>query len=150
MPFASPISAGDEMRQLFDDGWGALTIVSPVPEIRWHGREKKTDPLPTTYFARFTIRGAGVDPAGFLENGEGASPQVFCNYGNVFVQVFAPIDAVDSYRQGELLAIGARDIFLGKDTESGVWFRNARYFEVEDDKKFYIWNVVAEYEFSEA
>lgn len=147
--FASPIDAADEMRQLFSNGWNALAIVSPVPEIRWHGKEKKTDPVPSTYFARFTIRGAGVQPAGFMENGEGASPQVFDNYGNVFVQVFAPIDVADSYRQGELLAIAARDIYLGNDTENGVWFRNARYFEVDDDGKHYCWNVVAEYEFSE-
>lgn len=147
--FTSPIDAGDEMRALFRDGWNALTIVAPVPEIRWHGKEKKTDPIPETYFARFAIRSVGTEGAGFLENGAGASPQVFDSFGNVFVQVFAPIDREDSYRQGELLAIASRDIFLGQDTNSGVWFRNARYFEIDDDGKFYRWNVVAEYEFSE-
>lgn len=147
--FANPVEAGDEMRQLFKDGWEALTIVTPVPEVRWHGKEKKADPIPDTYFARFAIRGVGTDHAGFMENGEGASPQVFDSFGNVFVQVFAPIDAEDSYRQGELLAIAARDIFLGNDTPSGVWFRNVRYVELDDDGKFYRWNVVAGYEFSE-
>ncbi len=147
--FASPIAAADEMRQMFVDAWEDLTIITPAPEVRWRGKEKKTDPLPTSYFCRFVIRGVGSPSAGFLENGEGPSPQVFDNYGNVFVQVFAPIDAVDSFRYGELLAIAARDIFQGASTAGGVWFRNARYSEVDDDGKFYCWNVVTEYEFSE-
>jgi|SRR6185369_4678051 hypothetical protein len=145
--FTSPIDAADEMRNLFKTGWNALTIVTPTPEIRWRGKEKGS--LPTTYFARFVIRGAGTDGAGFMENGEGPSPQVFDSFGNVFVQVFAPIDAEDSFRNGELLAIAARDIFLGASTSGGVWFRKARYSEVDDDGKFYCWNVVAEYEFCE-
>ncbi len=147
--FATPITAVDQMRQLFENGWEALTVISPVPEVRWRGKEKKSDPLPTTYFARFVMRGAGTEAAGFYENGQGASDQVFDSYGNVFVQIFAPIDVADSFRNGELLAIGARDIFLGASTPGGVWFRKARYFEVDDDGKFYQWLVQAEYEFSE-
>lgn len=145
--FTTPIAAADEMRAHFRDGWNALAIVAPVPAIRWHGNE--VGDIPGTYFARFRVVGASTGSAGFMENGAGASPQVYDNIGNVFVQVFAPIDAEDSYRQGELLAVAARDIFRGQGTNSGVWFRNARYTEVPDDGKFYQWNVVVEYEFSE-
>jgi hypothetical protein len=150
---ADPIVARDEMFQLFDDGWEAIdwegarhTIAQP--EVRWQGKEKHDAPIPESYFVRVATRQAGSPLGGFMQD-DGPSPKVYDTFGNLFVQVFAPMDGEDSYRQGELLAIAARDIFRGVQTPSGVWFRNARYVELDDDKKFYRWNVIVEYEFSE-
>jgi hypothetical protein len=151
--FESPLQARDEMFQLFLGGWEAVDwegseIAIAKPEVRWQGKEKTTDPIPDDYFVRIATRGAGSPLSGFIAD-DGPSAKAYDTFGNLFVQVFAPMNAEDSYRQGELIAAAARDIFRGVQTPSGVWFRNARYVELDDDKKFFRWNVIVEYEFSE-
>lgn len=144
--FQTPIDARDEMFTHFDTSWTGLELPVEV-ETRWQGKEKGT--IPDGYFIRVSTQTAATEGAAFLENGQGASDPVFDTYGHLFVQVFAPMSAEDSYRIGELLAIAARDIFLAAETPSGCWFRKAKYVEMPNDGKHYYWKVSVEYEFSE-
>lgn len=146
--FTSPIDARDEMLSFFNTAWTALDLVDTLEvETRWQGKEKGG--IPEGYYVRVSKTSDKSDSGGFLENGNGQSPQVFDTYGLVFVQVFAPMSGADSFRNGELLAIAARDIFRANETASGAWFRKAHYKELDNDGKFYRWNVTVEYEFSE-
>jgi hypothetical protein len=141
--FNSPIDARDDMFEKFNTDFSANALVVETEcEIRWQGKPEKA--IPTGYFVRVSTKGAGTDQAGYAD-----TEKRYDTYGNLFVQVFAPMDAEDSYRNGELLAIAARDIFKGSETQGGVWFRKARYVELDDDGKFYIWKVTVEFEFSE-
>lgn len=146
--FTNPIDARDEMFQLFDDGWANVTVLPQPPEIRWQGKEKGE--IPSDYFVRVSTQNVGQPQGGFYQgDGPGVSPPVYDPFGLLFVQVHAPKDAEDSYRNGELLAIAGRDIFRGATTPGGIWFRNCRYIEVPAEPKFYRWNVIVEWEFSE-
>jgi hypothetical protein len=147
--FSSPVQARDEMFAHFDTAWtGVQLTIDLEVETRWQGI--KEGDIPDGYFARVSTAGSGSNSGGFLQNGDGSTPQVFDTYGNLFVQIFAPISAEDAYYNGERLAIEARNIFMATETINGVWFRNARYVELADDGKFYRWNVSVEYQFSEA
>jgi hypothetical protein len=148
--YSSPIDARDEMFGWFDDRWDTAvvpTILAEPCEVRWQGKEEGT--IPEDYFVRISTQAAKTEGGGFMQNGQGSTPQVFDTYGLLFVQVFAPMAVEDSYRKGELLAIAARDIFRASETASGTWFRKARYVEVANDGKHYGWKVTVEYEFSE-
>lgn len=143
--FDNPIQARDEMFQWFDDRWEPAVVPTILPdpvETRWQGVPEPA--IPDDYFVRVSTQGAGTDLGGFAD-----TEKRYDTYGNLFVQVFAPMTAADSFRNGELLAIAARDIFLGSETGGGVWFRNARYVELDNDGKFYRWKVTVEFEFSE-
>lgn len=140
--FSSPIDARDSMFQHFADAFGAVSLVGDLDvETRWQGRIEAA--IPDGYFVRVSTKNEGSPLGGFADQ-----DKVYDSFGNLFVQVFAPINAEDAYRNGELLSIAARDIFR-QETEAGVWFRNARYNELESDGKFYRWNVIVEFEFSE-
>lgn len=146
--FNSPIDARDELFALFWAGWEAnANVVALSVETRWQGKDKGD--IPDGYWARVSTQGVGTDPGGFLQNGVGASAQVYDTFGHMFVEVFAPMSGEDAHRNGELLAIDARNIFMATETLNGVWFRRARYVEVPNDGKHYRWKVTVEYEFSE-
>ncbi len=142
--FASPIDARDEMFELFETNFDVSAILATPPVMLWQGKPEPKTP-PVGYNCRVSTKGAGTDLAAFKDR-----DLVYDTYGNLFVQVQAPIGEEDSYRKGELIAIAARDIFLGVQTPGGVWFRNARYVELDDDGKFYRWKVTVEFEFSES
>lgn len=144
----NPTNARDEVFGLFTEAWNAGTIVTPVPEIRYQGKE--IGATPEGYFVRLSMQQVGSPQGGFAMTEEpDASPIAFDTFGLIFVQVFAPMSAEDSWRYGDLLATFARDIFRRVETPSGVWFRNARYNELDNDKKRYRWNVIVEYDYSE-
>lgn len=146
MTFTTPIDARDEMFTLFEAGFEPAVvpaILATAPVILWQGKPDPKTPL-EGYNVRVSTKGAGTELAAFMDR-----DKIYDTYGNLFVQVQAPIGAEDSYRKGELIAIACRDIFRGVETPGGVWFRNMRYVELDDDGKFYRWKVTVEFEFSE-
>lgn len=144
----NPTDARDEVFGLFTDRWAAGTVLDPMPEIRYQGKERGA--VPKEYFVRLSMQQVGSPQAAFVMTEEpDASPAVFETYGLIFVQVFAPMSAEDSWRIGDLLATFARDIFRRVETPSGVVFRNARFNELDNDGKHYRWNVKVEYEYNE-
>jgi hypothetical protein len=145
--FTNPILAKDEMFELFDNAFRSHELVVDTDcLIRYKGvpLEEGEPQIPDGYWVFVSKVTAGSQQAGYAD-----TERRYTTFGNLFVQVFAPMIAADSSRNGELLAIAARDIFRGIETEGGVWFRNARYKELESDGKFYRWNVTVEFEFSE-
>jgi hypothetical protein len=147
MPFDNPIIATDEMYGLFDDAFRVHELVVDTDcAIRYYGVppvEGEPD-VPDGYWVQVSKTPTKTEQAGYADQ-----QKRYETYGNLFVQVFAPMAVADSYRNGELLAIAARDIFRGVETISGAWFRNARYVELVNDGKFYRWKVTVEFEFSE-
>jgi hypothetical protein len=147
MPFDNPVAATDEIFELFDTNFAVAEIVVDTEcEVRWAGVPPTATqkPIPDGYWVRVSKKTAGTDQAGYADR-----EKRYDTYGNLFVEVFAPMAEADSNRNGELLAVAARDIFMGTETEGGVWFRNARYVELDNDGKFYRWKVTVEFEFSE-
>jgi hypothetical protein len=139
----NPIQARDEMFELFDDAFRVHELVVDTDcEIRYQGVPEAA--IPDGFFVRVSTTTTKTEQGGFADQ-----EKRYDTYGNLFVQVFAPMAVADSYRNGELLAIAARDIFRGVETVSGVWFRNMRYVELDNDGKFYRWKVTVEFDFSE-
>jgi hypothetical protein len=66
----------------------------------------------------------------------------------LIIQVFCPRSDAQAMAKGRALAEVARDAFRGVDT-GGVWFRNVRINKLPPSEKYYIFNVISEYEYSE-
>lgn len=154
---SSAPEARDDVFRLFTEGWTlADDIVGESVELRYQGvlfgpGGTALPPIdPGRYWARLSMRNVMSRQSAFvIDQVEGESPIVFESNGLLFVQVFAPMSAVDGFAKGLLLAKLAQAIFRAAETPSGVIFRNVRISELEDDTKSYRWNVIAEYEFDE-
>jgi hypothetical protein len=146
------IQARDDCARLFTERFEAL---NPDVEIRYQGvlfaLNKALLPVdPSKYWVRFSMRSVMSRQAAFVMSDDAEqSPIAYETNGLLFVQVFAPMSAVDGFRKGGLLAQDAQAIFRRAETPAGVVFRNARINELEDDTKSFRWNVIAEYEFDE-
>lgn len=137
----------EDVFELFTDRFDTSPI-GVETEIRYQGKEVRGDPK--GYWVRISTNEVGSPQVGFVMTPEpGASPSLYESFGLVFVQVFAPMSAPDSFFKGDLIAKAARDIFRRVETPSGVTFRNARFNEIDNDGKFYRWNVKVEYEYTE-
>jgi hypothetical protein len=135
------------------DCWTARApaiVGSGTPKLRFQGDELGDKPKATEYWARAstqhvtTRQSAHQMPA----EGEGGSDVVYETHGVVFVQVFAPMKP-GAWAKGELLAIMCQGIFMASETPSGVWFRNPRFNELENDGTWYRWNVIADFQFNQ-
>ena len=146
----TPSQARDEVYELFTERWTASNLSAPqqMPEIRYQGKEKGA--VPAGRFVRLSMQQVrSPQSAHTMPDGPGASGAQFTTYGLIFAQVFVPASERDGFFNGELLASFARDIFRNAETPSGVWFRNARFSELEPDGSKLRWNVQVEYEFNE-
>lgn len=143
----TPTNARDEIFRLFTDNFDVSAIVDECV-IRYQGKESGA--VPEKYWLRVsTQQVTSPQSAHIMRDDPGQSPVEYETNGLVFVQVFAPMSDEDSFRKGELIATHSRDIFRAVETPSGVWFRNARFNELDPDGKHYRWNVKVEYQFNE-
>jgi hypothetical protein len=151
---ATPQQARKEIFAMIGAGWAAKApaILAPAapPEMRYQGHEKGALPGSTKFWARSSTQLATTrQSAHMMPEAPGGSPVEFASAGVVFVQVFAPMSEQGSYAKGELLAEALQCMFMAAQTASGVWFRNPRINEVPPDGTWYIWNVIAEYQFNQ-
>jgi hypothetical protein len=155
---SSPSTARDETFERFTVQFaaGSEIIIGDPVEIRYQGVTHSPagtilGPIdPSKYWVRISMRGVISRPSAFVLTDEDTPSQMeFETNGLIFVQVFAPMIAVNGFAQGLLLAELAQAIFRRAETASGVIFNNVRIVELDDDTKSYRWNVIAEYEFSE-
>ncbi len=147
---ATPQQAREEVYELFTNDWKASAgvILNPIPEIRYQGKEKGE--VPQGAFVRISMQQVrSSQSAHTMRDDPEASGTQYTTYGLIFVQVFVPVSLRDGYFKGELLATFARDIFRARETPSGVWFRNARFNELEPEGSKHRWNVSVEYEYNE-
>lgn len=144
----TPAQARDEVYTLFTDAWKASDLRDPMPGIRYQGKEKGD--VPEGAFVRISMQQVtSPQSAHTMPDGPGASGVQFTTHGLIFVQVFIPASERDGFHNGELLATFARDIFRARETPSGVWFRNARFNELDPEGSKFRWNVKVEYEYNE-
>lgn len=114
--------ARDDIQALF---WAAWSSAAPaqnsgaVPDVRWQWLDSPAaSPDLTKPWARVTIRHNDGGQSTFGPAGQ----RRFTKTGEVFVQVFAPINKAGA-TQLENLATIAQDAFEGKTTTNGVLFR---------------------------
>lgn len=143
--------ARDEMLALFNAAWqaNAGAIVSPVPEVRWQGKEVPTKPDRTKFWAHVSIQSVIEQQATLSNCVVEPGKKKYESAGLVFVQLFGPKMTATAYDDLQKLAIVARNAFRGKTTPGNVWFRNVRINTLKPEELFYRFNVVAEYEFDE-
>ncbi len=144
----TPSEARDEVYTMFTDAWTASDLRDPMPEIRYQGREKGA--VPAGAFVRLSMQQVrSPQSAHTMPADPGASGTQYTTYGIIFAQLFVPASERDGFFNGELLATFARDIFRNVETPSGVWFRNARFNELEPDGSKLAWAIKVEYEYNE-
>lgn len=147
----TPQNARKEMFQLVDDCWQAKSaaIVGYVPEIRYQGHEVGSLPGADKFWMRASTQGVAAPQRGHRMPEVGISKPVHDNIGFITLQIFAPMNSVESYAKGELLAELGQGMFMATETGGSIWFRNPRIRENDNDGTWYRWNVIADYQFSQ-
>jgi hypothetical protein len=128
----------------------APAIVNPIPEIRWQGIEEGALPGADKFWMRASTTTVTTRQSGHAspDSPEG-SPVVYDTYGFITLQIFAPMKGKDSWSKGELLSEVGQRMFMASETAGGVWFRNPRIRELNNDGTWYRWNVISDYQFSQ-
>lgn len=147
----TPQNARKEMFALVETCWAAKAgdIVSPIPEIRYQGVEEAALPGATNFWMRIGTTTVTTRQSGHQSpDGPDGSPVVFDTYGFITLQMFAPMKGKDTWSKGELLSELGQRMFMASETGGGVWFRNPRIRELNNDGTWYRWNVIADYQFS--
>lgn len=128
----------------------AEPIVGYLPEMRYQGVPEGSRPDKDKYWARSALQEVRtINSAHIMSNEPGESPAEFTSYGLVIIQVFAPKE-MGAWEIGEQLAGILQRCFMAANTNSGVWFRNPRINELDQDRDdWFRWNVIVEYQFDQ-
>jgi len=137
----------DQIFGIFRAAWftNSEAIVGYVPELRWWGVEEPNEPNTSVFWARVSQQTV-TEEQSTLQNGECIRYET---EGLVFVQLFCPKSDAKSIEKGRKLAMLARDAYRGNSTDGNVWFRDARIKELDPEKDWFRFNVVAEYTYDE-
>ena len=128
----------------------AGAIVGYTPEIRWQGVEEGKLPGADKFWMRASTTTVTTRQGGHMSpEGPEGSPVVYDTYGFITLQVFGPMKGKDSWSKGELLSEVGQRMFMASETAGGVWFRNPRIRELNNDGTWYRWNVISDYQFSQ-
>lgn len=143
--------AVDAMFRLFWLAWtaDAATIVGIIPEVRWQGVEGKDPPDANNYWCRVSTQTVLERQATLKSGIDSSENRRYTTQGMLFVQLFCPMSDAQAMDKGRQLAMLARNAFRGKETDNGVWFRNARINELPPDENAYRFNIVVEFEFDD-
>ena len=138
-----------QLKTAWDAGAADATGASPafvVPLLfednNWNGRPG--DELKTSW-GRVYIRHTEAEQATLADD---SGKALFCNYGIVTVQVFAPMRDNTAAMVSRRLAKVVKDAFQGKRTPN-VWFRGVKYEEQARQGAWYQINVSANFEWNE-
>ena len=146
-------SARKSIFSLIDTKWQAKApaiVGGAAPEIRYQGAEKAEKPAASAYWMRAGTQTATTRQTAYIDpEAPGQSPPEFTTDGVVILQLFAPMTGPGSYAKGELLAEAAQCMFMATQTSEGVWFRNPRINELENDGTWYRWNIIADFQFNQ-
>lgn len=141
----------DAIFALFNAAWsaGAPAIVGTVPQIRWQGTEGTSKP-PVDGFWCMVSAQTVFEEQSTLKTGLAPSEnRRYTATGLLVVQLFCPMSDAEAMDKGRRLAVVARNAFRGKETNNGVWFRNARINEIPPEENAYRFNIVVEYEYDD-
>lgn len=145
-------AARKQMFALVDQCWKAKAeaVYGYLPEIRWQGVEEGKLPGADKFWMRVGTETVSTRQSGHqLPEGPEGSPVVYDTYGFITLQMFAPMKGKDAWAKGELLSELGQRMFMASETGGGVWFRNPRIRELNNDGTWYRWNVIADYQFSQ-
>lgn len=147
----TPQQARKEMFALVNSAWqaGATAIVGYVPEIRYQGVELPALPGTDKFWARASTDNVTTRQASHKADEPGVSDVVYETLGFITLQIFAPMKSADSWEKGELLSELGQRMFMASETAGGVWFRNPRIRQLDNDGTWYRWNVLADYQFDQ-
>lgn len=139
------INAINDMFSIFNNVWNneSSTIIGYTPEVRWQGVEVgEVDN--SKYFARVSQQGVN-DRQRTLKT----SHNRYDVTGLLFIQIFCPRSDMEAMYKGRQLSQIVKNAYRGVQTGNNVWFRNVRIKELEPEASFLMFQVIAEYEFSE-
>lgn len=148
----TPQEARKEMLAKVNTCWqaGAGSIVGYVPEIRWQGIEKANLPGADKFWMRAGTTNVTTRQSGHqMPDAPNGSPVVYDTYGFITLQIFAPMKGGEGWSKGELLSELGQRMFMASETGGGIWFRNPRILNLNNDGTWYRWNVIADYQFSQ-
>lgn len=129
---------------------GSAAIVGYVPEIRYQGVELPGLPGTDNYWMRASTNNVTTEQSGHAIDEPGVSEVIYTTFGFVTLQIFAPMKTADSYAKGELLSGLGQRMFMASETAGGIWFRNPRIRQLDNDGTWYRWNVIADYQFDQS
>jgi hypothetical protein len=130
----TPQEARDEIMALFVAGWSSTGI-----DLRfWNA----PGPLPKdrSPWARILVKHTQGGNASI-------SSKRFMRSGVIFVEIYTPVGG--GFTQADDLAKIAMDVFQGKSTPGGVWFRNVRLVETDAEGHWSQVNVIADFTYDE-
>jgi hypothetical protein len=152
MSTLTPQQARKEMFAYVNALWAArsASIAGSVPEIRYQGFEVAALPGADKYWMRAMTTTVTTRQSGHqLPDAPYGSPVVYTNFGFITLQIFAPMKSPDAWGKGELLAELGQCMFMATETQNGIWFRNPRIREINNDGTWYRWNVISDYQFDQ-
>jgi hypothetical protein len=135
-------AAIDSMFTQFNTAWqsNAAAICGYAPEIRWQGVKESSIPDGSKYWCR-------VSEQTVMEQAHAIGNKLYESSGLVYVQIFAPQTDAQGFNNCRELANLARDAFRAQNAL--VSFKNSRATQVADEKGFYRFNTVVEYDYTE-
>lgn len=148
----TPQQARKEMFAKVDECWKAHStpIVGYIPEMRWQGVEEGKLPGADKFWARTGLTTVTTRQSGHqCPDDPDGSPVVYDTYGFITIQVFAPMKGKDVWSKGELLSELGQRMFMASETGGGVWFRNPRIRELNNDGTWFRWNVLSDFQYSQ-
>lgn len=124
---------------------GAAAIIGEVPDIRYKGLEKPGLPDQSKYWVRVSTQEVDTQQTSLRND----NSKRYTSDGLVFVQFFSPKSDSLGVTNGEELAKLVRNCLRANLPDCSLVFRNARIRELDPEKNWTRFNVIAEFEYDE-
>lgn len=141
-------SARDEVLEMFRAAWEQQTPVvnkGVAVRVEWNGVDAQNPPPGDKPYATIVVRHTDGDQRSLGTVGN----RRFGNLGLITVQCFAPLSEGGGLLLAENLSMIARDVYRGRSTETGIWFRRVTIREIGPSDSWYQFNMVAEFQYDE-
>lgn len=127
----------------------APDIVGTVPAVFWRNKQEADNPPRDAFWCRVTASTTGQPQSSLSCSVGGPSMRRYRAYGLLTIQIFCPKSIVDSGDTGFKLSEALKRKFMGKSTNSGIWFSNTFVKDLNPEDLFYRYNVVTAFEYDE-
>lgn len=145
------VDGQDEIRDFVYSRWveqsQAVTGLTYVPEMRFHGVQENAVPDKPTYWARLSVFSLLDQQATLSTESVVSYTRRYRDNGRVVVQLFGPLTGNGAQAKLLKLAQLVQNRLRGTKTKSGIWFRNARIdANLAPETLFQRVNVICDYE----
>lgn len=140
-----------QMNSQFNTAWLAQSaaIAGYVPEIRWDGFEVPTPPDGTKFWVLHSVQNVKELQTTLSNNVATPGAKRYTSLGLVIMQFYMPKNVANAKDTGRNLAMIAKNAYRGKNTTTGIWFRNTRIVDLPTFEDWYRLNVISEYQYDE-